>query len=66
MKLTSWLIDNQISDEAFATRIQVSRQAVWRYKAGRVPKPLIMDRIIRVTGGLVLPADFYAVSETQS
>jgi hypothetical protein len=61
MKLADWLIANQVSDDDFAARIETSRQAVWRYKSGRIPERETMVRIVRATGGLVQPNDFYGV-----
>lgn len=64
MKITDWLTRNKISDADFAERIGVSRQALWRYKAGeRIPKRGILDRIKDETGGDVQPADFFTDSE---
>jgi len=64
MKITDWLTKNNISDADFAERIGVSRQALWRYKAGdRIPKRSILDRIKDETGGDVRPADFFSESE---
>lgn len=60
MKLTAWLTDSKVSDAEFASRIGVSRQALWRYRAGdRIPKRDVMERIKAATGGAVTPADFY-------
>lgn len=60
MQITDWLTKNDISDAAFAERIAVSRQALWRYKSGeRIPRPNIMKRIQQETGGQVQPADFF-------
>jgi transcriptional regulator with XRE-family HTH domain len=64
MQITDWLTKNEISDAAFAARIGVSRQALWRYKSGeRIPRPNILKRIQGETGGQVEPADFFATSE---
>lgn len=60
MQITDWLTTNKISDAAFAARIGVSRQALWRYKSGeRIPRPSILQRIQGETGGQVQPADFF-------
>ena len=64
MKITDWLTTNKISDAEFASRIGVSRQALWRYKSGeRIPKRDIIERILRETGGEVRPADFFSIAE---
>lgn len=61
MQITDWLTKNDISDSAFAARIGVSRQALWRYKSGeRIPRPIILQRIQGETGGQVNPADFFS------
>jgi hypothetical protein len=59
MKLADWLTVNSVSDDDFAARIETSRQTVWRYKRDRIPKPDVMTRITRATGGQVQPSDFY-------
>jgi transcriptional regulator with XRE-family HTH domain len=65
MKITDWLTQNKISDADFAERIGVTRQALWRYKAGdRIPKVRILERIQHETCGEVRPADFFSISET--
>lgn len=63
MQIADWLTKNDISDADFAARIGVSRQALWRYKAGdRIPRRPILERIQRETGGEVRPADFFAAA----
>lgn len=44
---------------SFAARIGVSRQAVERYRDGRVPRPEHIRKIFEATGGAVRPDDFY-------
>lgn len=59
MKLADYLSENEIADSAFAERIGVSRQALWRYKSGeRRPEWSILEVIARETGGKVTPNDF--------
>ena len=66
MQITDWLTTNDISDADFAARIGVSRQALWRYKAGeRIPRRPILERIQSVTGGDVRPADFFGSTATE-
>lgn len=61
MQITDWLTKNDISDADFAAQIGVTRQALWRYKSGdRIPRRGILTKIQEVTGGQVLPADFFA------
>jgi len=60
MKLASWLSTQNVTDVDFAVRIGVSRQALWRYKAGeRIPRPRIIAEIARETSGAVVAADFF-------
>lgn len=59
MKLADWLATEKLSDEEFAARIDTTRQAVWRYRTGRIPKREVMSRISQATNGDVQPADFY-------
>lgn len=59
MKLSDYLSQNEIADTAFAERIGVSRQALWRYKSGeRRPEWHILEAIARETSGDVTPNDF--------
>lgn len=59
MRLSDWLSGACLSDAVFADRIGVSRQALWRYKAGeRMPRPKIVRRIEKATRGKVTSADF--------
>jgi len=60
MKLSDYLILHGIGPTDFAHLIKVrSRMTVHRYITGeRVPSPIIMARIVRITRGLVTPADF--------
>lgn len=60
MTLEAWLSKTKTTDAAFAEKISVSRQALWRYKSGeRIPRPKILERIQLATGGKVKPADFF-------
>lgn len=60
MKLASYLDDQEISDSDFADRIGVSRQAVFRYKAGeRIPEKVVLSKIHKATGGMVTANDFF-------
>lgn len=62
MKLADYLAQQEISDSAFADRIGVSRQALWRYKSGdRRPEWDVLERIAHETSGQVTPNDFLPV-----
>jgi len=59
MKISDWLEAQEISDSDLAERIGVSRQALYRYKAGhRTPRPSIIHRIREATNGAVTADDF--------
>lgn len=66
MKLASYLLQEEISDSAFAERIGVSRQALWRYKSGdRRPEWDVLERIAHETSGQVTPNDFLDVARDE-
>ncbi|GAB6970026.1 hypothetical protein JCM16408A_07740 [Methylobacterium phyllosphaerae] len=59
MKLSAYLGEHAISDSAFAERIGVTRQSLWRYKSGeRRPDWDVLERIAQETAGHVTPNDF--------
>lgn len=65
MKLATWLVESDQKDAEFAKAIGVSRQALWRYKAGRIPKPSVMSKIREATAGAVTSLDFYESEAVQ-
>lgn len=61
-KLDSWLEQNPEKAKGFHRRINVSKQALSRYRGrgdDRIPKPEPMAAIFRETNGEVQPNDFY-------
>lgn len=63
MKLRLYLIDHDMTCDAFARSIGTSSEAVRRYAAGqRVPRPAVMQKIIEATKGAVGPGDFYGLT----
>ena len=63
MRLADYLLDEKLTMTAFAKLIGAEPMTVHRYvKAGRVPRPKIMRRIITVTGGKVRADDFFALA----
>lgn len=63
MKLNDYLRDRDISDEDFASKLGISRQAVWRYRRGRtVPKPCHVALIHKHTRGMVTREDWAEVA----
>lgn len=61
MKLDDYLRRGRVSEREFARRIEVSQQAVNRYRnGGRLPERAVMERITEATGGAVRPNDFFA------
>jgi transcriptional regulator with XRE-family HTH domain len=60
MDLRTYLDRHTQSLPAFADRLGISNQALHRYLNGeRLPRPEIMERIARETGGQVRVQDFY-------
>lgn len=63
MKLNDWIIKSEITNAEFASKVGVTRQAMWRYRMGeRMPKPAVIAKIHEVTGGAVTANDFHAVA----
>lgn len=63
MKLIDFKHTEGLTDEALAALIgdcSVSALRKW-YSGDRIPRKDQMDRIARVTRGLVLPNDFYGI-----
>ncbi|CAO4179026.1 helix-turn-helix domain-containing protein [Methylorubrum populi] len=59
MKLADYLSEAEIRPAAFAERIGVTRQTLWRYVSGdRRPEWDVLERIQAATGGHVTPNDF--------
>ncbi|MEM6259412.1 MAG: helix-turn-helix transcriptional regulator [Planctomycetota bacterium] len=59
MKLSDYLITQQLGPAEFARRIGVGRMSVHRYISGeRFPRPDVLARIARETAGQVTPNDF--------
>lgn len=60
MKLAEYLALKEITHAAFAEKIGTTQATVSRYASGaRLPRPAVLDRIKRVTGGAVTANDFY-------
>lgn len=60
MKLSQYLADAGVTQEAFGKSIGVKRLAVLRYLNGqRKPSPATAKRIIKVTKGQVAYEDLY-------
>lgn len=65
MKLSDYLITQQITPAEFARRIGVGRMSVHRYIRGeRFPRPDVLQRIHQATKGRVTPNDFLLLSPT--
>jgi transcriptional regulator with XRE-family HTH domain len=63
MKLAVWLDRQGISVAEFGRRIGKPQPTAQRYAAGaRIPEPETMTKIAEITGGEVMPNDFYDVS----
>lgn len=60
MKLRDWLIRHDIDQAAFGRLIRTTQASVSRYATGRrIPRPVIMARVVKATDGAVRPSDFY-------
>ncbi len=66
MKLQAYLVQKKEAPNAFAIRIGVPPHTVYRYLAGRVPRPDIMCAVYKATGGKVQPNDFYELPALRS
>ncbi|MBP2299629.1 XRE family transcriptional regulator [Azospirillum picis] len=64
MTLDDWLTRTATKEEAFAALIGTSQAAVNRYRRGRrVPRPLVMARIVAATAGAVTANDFHGLAD---
>lgn len=62
--LTHWRRQNNLSMAEFGRHIGVQRSALSHYEARRrIPRPLIMEKIRKATGGAVSATDFYPTGE---
>lgn len=59
MKLEAYLQLKKETPNAFAVRIGVPAHTIYRYIAGRVPRPDIVAAVYKATGGKVQPNDLY-------
>ncbi|MEO0438799.1 MAG: helix-turn-helix transcriptional regulator [Pseudomonadota bacterium] len=67
MKLSDYLIAQQLDPAEFARRIGVGRMSVHRYIRGeRFPRPEVLQRIHQATAGQVTPNDFLALTPAPS
>jgi predicted transcriptional regulator len=66
MKLQTYLTSKKESPNAFAGRIGVPPHTVYRYLAGRVPRPDIMAAVYKASSGKVEPNDFYELPSLRS
>ncbi|MBB2959883.1 helix-turn-helix transcriptional regulator [Methylobacterium sp. R2-1] len=59
MRLADYLHQAEIKPSAFAERLGVTRQTLWRYMSGdRRPEWDVLERIRAETDGQVTPNDF--------
>lgn len=66
MKLLDYLSTKRESANAFAIRIGVPPHTIYRYLAGRVPRPDLMATVYKATSGKVQPNDFYELPALRS
>jgi predicted transcriptional regulator len=63
MSLSDYMSEHGITGQALAKILGVSHQAVFKWASGeRVPRPLIMLRIMEVTKGQVTLESFYELA----
>jgi transcriptional regulator with XRE-family HTH domain len=61
MKLAEYLEKNHLSAVEFARSLKISSQRVGAYVRGeRIPRPAMLQRIIKATNQQVTANDFYA------
>jgi transcriptional regulator with XRE-family HTH domain len=59
MDLRTYLDSNGLDEAAFASRLEVTREAVLLWLAGaRMPRPAMLKRIVEKTNGRVTANDF--------
>jgi hypothetical protein len=62
MKLADWIKVKGLKSKWVAAQLQVTPQTLSMYCQGRrVPTPVVMERIIRLTEAMVEPNDFYDI-----
>lgn len=61
MTLSDYLHEHDLTNQAFADLIGVSREVVRRYTVDVIPSRAIMKKIHKATGGKVQPNDFYDI-----
>jgi DNA-binding transcriptional regulator YdaS (Cro superfamily) len=63
MTLEDWIIQKQLTDAEAAVLLGVDRTTVCRYRNGRrYPSPFRLGVIAKVTGGAVMPNDWFLTS----
>lgn len=63
MTLNEYMAQNSTSMRDVAAAIGVTYEAIRRYANGeRIPKPDILNKITKLTGGAVTANDFYAAN----
>jgi transcriptional regulator with XRE-family HTH domain len=62
MKLEEWMCEQNIDDDALATRLSVDRSTVSRLRRGKQrPSWDVLERIVITTAGAVKADDFFAL-----
>lgn len=63
-KFSTWMDDNNKTQEKVARDLGVTQGSISRWMNGEnVPRPEVMQKIIKYTGGEVTANDFYGVKE---
>lgn len=60
MKLSDYMAGEEIDDQALAEQLGVDRSTIFRVRKGtHKPSPTLMAEIAKLTGGAVLPNDYF-------
>lgn len=63
MKLRHWLTSKNMTNAEFAALISVDESSVSRYVNGRLPRKVILARVVEHTDGQVTANDFFTPDE---
>lgn len=67
MQLVNYLALYAIKQSNFALTIGAKQSVVSKYCAGQqIPRPDVMLKIYKATGGLVTPNDFYGIGDSDA
>lgn len=64
MTLTEYRRRHGLTQRALAEQLNIGKSAISRYEQGRIPEPLVMQKIVSATGGAVTPNDFHGIASS--